>query len=109
MPLGAGGNVRVDGVRWGQRQRDQQKRISCGEHGVTLIEIPYWWDLEMLSLLATIHKFRKDLVPEAPVGIDPIPEKPPRGFGGDRCSQMMHGEDWDGKQDLTGWFLILLC
>lgn len=34
-----------------------------------------------------------------------IPEEPPTELGVG-ISQMMHGEDWDGKQDLTGWLQL---
>ena len=27
-----------------QQETDQEKRIACSENGITLIEIPYWWD-----------------------------------------------------------------
>jgi hypothetical protein len=25
-------------------QRDKEKRAACKEIGITLIEVPYWWD-----------------------------------------------------------------
>jgi hypothetical protein len=31
--------------------------------GMTLIEIPYWWDHETSSLRATLHHYRPDLMP----------------------------------------------
>jgi hypothetical protein len=27
-----------------QQRRDSEKRIKCAELGITLIEVPYWWD-----------------------------------------------------------------
>lgn len=27
-----------------QQQRDILRRSECKKHGITLIEIPYWWD-----------------------------------------------------------------
>jgi hypothetical protein len=27
-----------------QQRRDAEKRIKCDEVGITLIEVPYWWD-----------------------------------------------------------------
>jgi len=46
-----------------QKQRDEEKRISCKQQGLTLIEIPYWWDLQITTLIALIHKHRPDLFP----------------------------------------------
>src|SRR4051812_44330056 len=40
------------GNRWRQRQRDEEKRNACTSRGITLIEIPYWWDFEIPSLIA---------------------------------------------------------
>ena len=36
--------------------RDQQKRDACEDYGITLLEIPYWWDNTIESLSAFIHK-----------------------------------------------------
>lgn len=54
--------------------RDEMKRNECKKHGITLIEIPYWWDKTKESLFATIHKSRPDIW-EHPG--NPIPERPP--------------------------------
>ena len=40
---------------WQQRQRDEEKRKACEEKGITLIEVPYWWDRQISSLVAMIH------------------------------------------------------
>ena len=45
-----------------QRQRDKEKKEICKQNGITLIEIPYWWDKQLSSLIATIHQQRKDLI-----------------------------------------------
>jgi hypothetical protein len=37
-------------------RRDNEKRLSCANAGITLIYIPYWWDFKGQSLAATIHK-----------------------------------------------------
>lgn len=29
-----------------QRARDEERRMKCKKSGITLIEIPYWWDLK---------------------------------------------------------------
>lgn len=64
-----------------QQTRDQAKKAQCQELGITLIEIPYWWDRSKTSLLATIHQYRPDLVPLPPDG-QPIDltftQQPPR-------------------------------
>lgn len=39
-------------------QRDMEKKTACSDAGITLIEIPYWWDETISSLAATIQKFR---------------------------------------------------
>ncbi len=33
-----------------------------------MIEIPYWWDGKKPSLMATIHKFRPDLIKDPGIG-----------------------------------------
>jgi len=53
-----------------QQLKDSSKRIACDTAGITLIEVPYWWDLSKDSLLATIHKSRPDLAPD--LGNKPI-------------------------------------
>eukprot|EP01114_Cavostelium_apophysatum_P023123 TRINITY_DN8611_c0_g1_i1.p1 TRINITY_DN8611_c0_g1~~TRINITY_DN8611_c0_g1_i1.p1 ORF type:complete len:602 (+),score=131.87 TRINITY_DN8611_c0_g1_i1:58-1863(+) len=41
--------------------KDQQRRDACLAEGITLIEIPFWWDGSRFSILATIAKCRPDL------------------------------------------------
>jgi hypothetical protein len=40
--------------------------------GITLIEVPYWWDRKYESLQATVYSQRPDLFYEKPTG-KPIP------------------------------------
>jgi len=42
--------------------RDIQKRSQCMDIGLTLIEVPYWWDCKLESLRVTIHSHRPDLI-----------------------------------------------
>jgi hypothetical protein len=44
-----------------QQRRDQEKKEAITTAGITLIEIPYWWDMKISSLVATIRKERPDL------------------------------------------------
>jgi hypothetical protein len=55
------------------QQRDQAKRSACHALGITLIEVPYWWDGTRAQLAATIHYKRPDLVPIESVQSPPIP------------------------------------
>ena len=63
------------GPQWRFVVRDEEKRFICSRRGITVIEVPYWWDNELESLKAVIHQHRPDLIPIA-TGI-PIPDKPP--------------------------------
>ncbi len=33
----------------------------CKAQGITLLEIPYWWDQQLSTLQATIHHIRPDI------------------------------------------------
>jgi hypothetical protein len=41
-----------------QKHRDSEKKYAASVTGVTLIEIPFWWDRSTESLAATIRKAR---------------------------------------------------
>jgi hypothetical protein len=58
-----------------KRQQDINKRNLCKESGITLIEVPYWWDRKRSSLLATIRTQRPELFSDV-VGT-PIPLSAP--------------------------------
>ena len=45
---------------------------ACREKGITLIEVPYWWDKQIDSLAATVYNTRPDLMKTKPQG-KPIP------------------------------------
>jgi hypothetical protein len=57
--------------------RDQQRRKFCKESGITLIEVPYWWDKSKDSLAHTIHLCRNDLIRRPTIFSSPIPSSPP--------------------------------
>jgi hypothetical protein len=104
------------GNLWMQKKRDEEKRKACKDNHITLIEIPYWWDSKKESLMATIHQYRPDLIS---AGGQPIPSLPPGGIPEGiyilislnftdisllgLVPELMHGEEWDGSEDLQGW------
>ncbi len=45
--------------------------------GITLIEVPYWWDRKYESLEATIYKQRPELLKDRKITEQPIPSDPP--------------------------------
>lgn len=45
------------------KSRDEQKKQKCKDYGITLIEIPFRWDLQKDSIRATIHVHRPDIFP----------------------------------------------
>jgi len=61
--------------------KDEEKLGVLEHKGITLIEIPFWWDSTDASLLQTIIRRRPDLKPllnsEALEGGEPIPTDPP--------------------------------
>jgi hypothetical protein len=62
-----------------QQVRDHWKMDACNRENITLITIPFWWDRDPKSLLATIGKYRVDLVPDCK-DASPIPLEPPIEF-----------------------------
>jgi hypothetical protein len=59
-----------------QQFKDNQKRAACSRAGITLIEIPYWWDKTKQSLAATIQQQRPDLGLQIDPLWMPIPTQP---------------------------------
>jgi hypothetical protein len=49
-----------------QTMKDSEKKIICKKHGITLIEVPYWWDRTPESLALAIHQARPELILHLP-------------------------------------------
>jgi hypothetical protein len=67
------------GPQWAYSRRDGEKRTSCKENGITLIEIPYWWDHKKESLAATINQLKPNLI-QFPISGIPIPVESSIGY-----------------------------
>jgi hypothetical protein len=72
-------NIYSSGNLWTQREQEENNKITFRNQGITLIEIPYWWDFKKESLIATIHQVRPDLIPQKGIG-KAIPFEPPNGL-----------------------------
>eukprot|EP01114_Cavostelium_apophysatum_P009980 TRINITY_DN2333_c0_g1_i1.p1 TRINITY_DN2333_c0_g1~~TRINITY_DN2333_c0_g1_i1.p1 ORF type:complete len:524 (-),score=84.41 TRINITY_DN2333_c0_g1_i1:89-1660(-) len=98
-----------------QKERDRSKQRICEDNGVTLIEVPFWWDRTSRNLLASIVEKRPDLRNHPSTSKDPslldgvpiariIPE-----WSVEKRSTIFPGkpaiEFWDSKRDPTGWFI----
>jgi len=44
------------------KRRDNDKRQECNSLGITLIEVPYWWQRDKDSILKVLHEVRPDIV-----------------------------------------------
>eukprot|EP01114_Cavostelium_apophysatum_P009925 TRINITY_DN2324_c1_g1_i1.p1 TRINITY_DN2324_c1_g1~~TRINITY_DN2324_c1_g1_i1.p1 ORF type:complete len:626 (-),score=120.03 TRINITY_DN2324_c1_g1_i1:24-1901(-) len=93
-----------------QERRDREKRESCRIHGITLVEIPYWWNEKEESLIATIKNARPDLFvdyrPKNPVDFVPIPpSKPIPSSPQSPKRPPLPFDRWTRSIDPTGWFV----
>ena len=92
-----------------KKSSDVTKSAICKEKGITLIEIPYWWDKSIKSLYATIYNNRPDLLSVLPTG-NPIPLIPPVEKLDKSLSRikesLMLSTEWDNStMDPTGWYM----
>eukprot|EP00026_Physarum_polycephalum_P001762 Phypoly_transcript_01764.p1 GENE.Phypoly_transcript_01764~~Phypoly_transcript_01764.p1 ORF type:complete len:946 (-),score=154.63 Phypoly_transcript_01764:299-3136(-) len=59
------------------QKRDKSKLDQANALGITLITVPIWWDYKKESLIATIKKYKPDLLPMEQVSVAPISEEIP--------------------------------
>mmetsp|Transcript_6923 Transcript_6923/g.7591 ORF Transcript_6923/g.7591 Transcript_6923/m.7591 type:complete len:459 (-) Transcript_6923:50-1426(-) len=61
------------GPSTGQQTRDADRRSRCQKRGLTIINIPYWWeDGDMDTLSATIVHYRPDIQLSFQEGVKPL-------------------------------------
>jgi hypothetical protein len=54
-------DISIYGRAIDRKKSDNDKKIISEANGITLIEIPFWWNFKEDSLIATILKFRPDI------------------------------------------------
>jgi len=98
-----------------QRSRDQVRRDQCKKAGISLVEVPYWWDNDEDALLSTLLKLRPDLKAK----IDPsvasdekmnrLISDPNLGIPSSMRFKdsdfIMLSKIWNPKMDPSGWLM----
>eukprot|EP01118_Nematostelium_gracile_P014723 TRINITY_DN5803_c0_g1_i1.p1 TRINITY_DN5803_c0_g1~~TRINITY_DN5803_c0_g1_i1.p1 ORF type:complete len:422 (-),score=70.29 TRINITY_DN5803_c0_g1_i1:16-1281(-) len=54
--------IYADGDSSRKKTNDNRKRLSCQQVGITLVQVPYWWDQTLTTLSETIRTTRSDLL-----------------------------------------------
>jgi len=44
------------------KDRDKERSKSCTSHGISYIEVPYWWKRDKESIVAVLHSLRPDVI-----------------------------------------------
>jgi hypothetical protein len=47
-----------------QLRRDMEKKAICKQKGITLVQVPYWWDGKDSTIAATIHQYPIKIIVE---------------------------------------------
>ena len=66
-----------------QQNRDEEKRTACLQAEITLVEVPYWWDRTLDSVVATLKSRGVPLPPKYAtmrLKTGPIPDSPPKNL-----------------------------
>jgi hypothetical protein len=81
----------------------------CKQVGMTLISVPFWWDKNEASLIATIRSIRQDLaqmLPDSTASI--IPEHMPMEHSNRKETYApLVFTPYKSSIDPTSWYLIL--
>jgi hypothetical protein len=91
-----------------QQRRDIEKKTICIESGITLVQIPYWWDGTIESLSSTLHQYLPHLF--ASTGLPPIPTELPLDYKENirqsikTIKMIMEGYDHNDENP-EGWFM----
>jgi hypothetical protein len=112
-----------DAIKLGEfrayRARDLEKQAAAREVGLTLITVPYWWDLSVSSLINTIHQHRPDIVPRQVGNGESIPSQEPENhplrFASKKAKQMAslfmlpmsfdHLDAGQQERAVRGWYV----
>jgi len=76
-----------------KKERDDERSEACNFHGITYVEVPYWWKRDKESIIAILHRFRPDIVPE-PMATPfqyPIKQKPNKSVDVNCIIKPIHG------------------
>jgi len=89
-----------------QQMRDEEKREACMKAGITLIEVPFWWDFKKESLASTIHQIRHDIIMNIPSAA-PIPQELPENLRKEKSNNLplSLADNWNHTEDLNGWLV----
>eukprot|EP01114_Cavostelium_apophysatum_P020383 TRINITY_DN6813_c0_g1_i1.p1 TRINITY_DN6813_c0_g1~~TRINITY_DN6813_c0_g1_i1.p1 ORF type:complete len:852 (-),score=159.44 TRINITY_DN6813_c0_g1_i1:14-2569(-) len=85
-----------------QRRNDDLKRQLCENSGITLVQIPYWWDGTKAQLVASVRHVRPDLLSNNQTGALPVGQSPVRL---DHTALML-ARDWTSATDPNGRMLV---
>ena len=85
-----------------KQRTDKIKKNLCSTFGITLVEVPYWWNTKIESLMATIQHARPDVIQE-PVSYEPIPLlnlNPSTHITHPLVDEL----EWNATLNINGWY-----
>lgn len=90
-----------------QRQESDNLKInSCKQKGITLVQIPYWWDRKLQSLAATINFLRPDLLTSISITSTPISTVEPSNRI--NSNDIISSSNWGEVHAPMKWFVLIL-